>query len=172
MLLQLLVPIRSLSMCGQFLSKVVFLCSSAYEVPYFTTHGIVDSSHIEELKCFAIFTHIHLYISEETYDKHKWFLAWPQHNLQPVVRLPVAQRTRLILSVIVPPIPVRVWAAALPVVQKLHDALHQQMCIYPKQCKQYMQQQWCFATSMSPLHTIPCQLLATTYVKKLYKSKT
>jgi hypothetical protein len=35
-----------------------------------------------------------------------------------------------------------------------------------------MQQQWCFATSMSPLHTIPGQLLATTYVKKLYKSKT
>ncbi len=117
-------------------------------------------------------THIHLYISEETYNNHKRFFAWPQHNLQPVVRLPVAQRTRLILSVIVPPIPVRVWAAALPVVQKLHDALHQQMCIYPKQCKQYMQQQWCFATSMSPLHITPCQLLATTYVKKLYKTKT
>ncbi len=85
----------ALSMCGQFLSKVVFLCSSAYEVPYFTTHGIVDSCRIEELKCFAIFTRIHLYISEETYDNHKWFLAWPQHNQQPVVRLPVAQRTRL-----------------------------------------------------------------------------
>ncbi len=122
----------------------------------------------------ALQTHIQLYIyiSEETYDNHKRFLAWPQHNLQPVVRLPVSQRTRLMLSVIVPLIPVRVWAAALPVVQKLRDALHQQMCIYPKQCKQYMQQQWCFATSMSPLHTTPCQLLAKTYVKKLYKSKT
>ncbi len=171
MLLQLLVPIRSLSMCGQFLSKVVFLCSSAYEVPYFTPHGIVDSSCIEELKCFAN-THTPKYISEETYDNHKQFLAWPQHNQQPVVRLPVAQRTRLILSVIVPSIPVRVWAAAVPVVQKLHDALHQQMCIYPKQCKQYMQQQWCFATSMSPLHITPCQLLAITYVKKLYKPRT